>query len=137
FCKEANTLLLRGRFQEGSWMVAWLWCAACRGTPAAERASVPLQLGRNDVVAFIGGSDVAAAQQAGHLEALLAIRFPGTRFCNFGWEGDTVFAQRREVAFPPLRDHLRRARATVLFVEFGRAEALGSETVSNFVRAYE
>jgi hypothetical protein len=92
----------------------------------------------NDVVAFIGGSDVAAAQFTGHLETLLAVKFPGARFRNFGWEGDTVFAQPREFGFPPLAEHLKRAGVTIIFLQFGRAEALGSKhTVTNFSDAYE
>jgi lysophospholipase L1-like esterase len=92
----------------------------------------------NDVVAFVGGSDVAAAQHTGHLEALLAVKFPGVRFRNFGWEGDTVFAQRRDVGFPPLSEHLKRAQITVLFIQFGRTEALNEkERVADFLAAYD
>jgi hypothetical protein len=92
----------------------------------------------NDVVGFVGGSDVAAAQFAGHLETLLAVKFPGTRFRNFGWEGDTVFAQPRDIGFPPLVEHLKRAGVTVLFIEFGRAEALAAKnTIQEFIGAYE
>ncbi len=92
----------------------------------------------NDVIGFVGGSDVAAAQFTGHLETLLAIKFPGSRFLNFGWEGDTVFAQPRDVGFPPLTEHLRRAGITVLIIEFGRAEALnGTKTVPEFFAAHE
>jgi hypothetical protein len=44
-----------------------------------------------------------------------------------------VFAQPRDVGFPPLAEHLQRAGATVVFVQFGRAEALsGRETVPTF-----
>ena len=95
-------------------------------------------LGSNDVVAFVGGSHVAAAQHTGHVEALLTVIFPGARFRNFGWEGDTVFAQPRDFGFPPLSEHLKRAEVSVLFIEFGRAEALnGKETVPQFFAAYE
>jgi hypothetical protein len=101
-------------------------------------AATAIELRTNDIVAFVGGSDVAAAQFTGHLETLLAVKFAGTRFRNFGWEGDTVFAQRRDVGFPPLAEHLKRAGVTVVFLEFGRAEALDSRnSVSNFVAAYE
>jgi hypothetical protein len=90
------------------------------------------------VVAFVGGSDVAAAQFTGHLEALLAVKFPLARYRNFGWEGDTVFAQPREVGFPPLAEHLKRAGASVIFLQFGRAEALDSKNAqTNFEAAYE
>src|SRR5438045_981274 len=80
----------------------------------------------NDVVAFLGGTDVVTAQQSGHLETLLTIDYPSLnlRFRNFGWEGDTVFAQPRDLGFPPLEEHLRRAGATAIVFEFGRAEAL-------------
>ena len=97
-------------------------------------------LERGEVVAFVGGADVAAAQQTGHLEALLAVQFRGldTRFRNFGWEGDTVFAQPRDVGFPPLAEHLRRAHATVIVLQFGRAEALaGRDALPRFRTAYE
>ena len=65
----------------------------------------------NDVVAFVGGTDVATARLTGHLETLLAVKFPGARFRNLGWEGDTVFAQPRDVGFPPLAEQLKRAGA--------------------------
>src|SRR4051812_47763278 len=55
-----------------------------------------------DVVALIGGEDVAAQKESGHLETLLSISFPGVTFRNLGWEGDTVFAQPRDVGFPDL-----------------------------------
>jgi hypothetical protein len=111
--------------------------AASAAVVGAESAR-PFLLRSNDVVAFVGGSDVAAVQFTGHVETLLAARFPRTRFRNFGWEGDTVFAQPRDIGFPPLHEHLRRAGATVLFLEFGRVEALsGKETAPAFFAAYE
>jgi hypothetical protein len=97
-------------------------------------------LERGDVVAFLGGGDVAAAQHAGHLEALLALKYRGlgVRFRNFGWEGDTVFAQPRDIGFPPLKAHLQRAGASVIVLQFGRAEALsGRDRLAGFVAAYE
>jgi hypothetical protein len=42
------------------------------------------------------------------------------------------------VGFPPLSEHLKRAAVTVVFLEFGRAEALDAKhSVSNFFTAYE
>src|SRR5205814_9296291 len=80
-------------------------------------------LERGDVVAFLGGADVEAAQQGGHLEALLAARNRGLdlRFRNFGWEGDTVHTQPRDVGFPTLQEHLRRAGVSVIAFQFGRS----------------
>jgi hypothetical protein len=94
-----------------------------------------IRFSSSDVVAFIGGGDVAAAQFTGHLESLLARDFPGTRFRNFGWEGDTVFAQPRDFNFPPLKEHLKKARVTVAIVQFGRTEALSDER-ADFKGAY-
>src|SRR3954471_20370399 len=92
----------------------------------------------NDVVAFLGGTDVVTAQQSGHLETLLTVHYPSLnlRFRNFGWEGDTVLAQPRDINFPPLEEHLRRAGATVIVFEFGRAEALEGRAMAEFAAAY-
>ena len=107
---------------------------------AANAADIPrrLMIRSNDIVAFMGGSDVAAAQFTGHLETLFALKYSGARFRNFGWEGDTVFAQPRDVGFPSVSERLRTAGITILFLEFGRAEAItGKEAVPTFVKAYE
>lgn len=115
-----------------------LWCALSLPLCAVDAPPSAFALRSNDVVGFIGGSDVAAAQFTGHLETLLAVKFPGTRFRNFGWEGDTVFAQPREVGFPSLTNYVKRADVTVLFLEFGRAEALNArKTVPEFLGACE
>jgi hypothetical protein len=92
----------------------------------------------NDVVAFVGGADVVTAQESGHLETLLTIHhWPlKLRFRNFGWEGDTVFAQPRDLGFPPLEQHLKAAGVTVLVSEFGRAEALEGHSAIEFAGAY-
>ena len=97
------------------------------------------ELRRGELIAFIGGTDVAVAQLTGHLESMLAIQHRGlnVRFRNFGWEGDTVFAQPRDVGFPPLAEHLRGAGATVIVIQFGRAEALeGRAALPRFHAAY-
>lgn len=97
-------------------------------------------LEQGDVVAFLGGTDVASAQHDGHLEALLTARYRGlnVRFRNLGWEGDTVFAQPRDVGFPPLNAHLQRMGASVVVLQFGRAEAMGGRNMlPDFVAAYQ
>lgn len=97
-------------------------------------------LNHGDIVAFVGGADVAAAQRTGHLETLLAVQHRGSevKFRNFGWEGDTVFAQPRDVGFPSLNELLRRTGATVIVLQFGRAEALDThDTLPHFVAAYQ
>lgn len=88
-------------------------------------------------MAFVGGGDVAARQHHGYLEALLTIEFPEVRFRNFGWEGDTVFAQPRDYNFPPLPEHLRKHGATVIVVQFGRMEVFERNGVEQFRSAFE
>src|SRR5688572_5588995 len=101
------------------------------GVTAAEA----IRFKSNDVAAFIGGGVVAAAQFSGHLESLLARANPGARFRNFGWEGDTVFAQPRDYNFPSLTEHLKKAQVTVAIIQFGRTEALSDER-TDFKSAY-
>lgn len=95
------------------------------------------RLKAGDVVAFVGGGDVAARQQQGYLETLLTIEFRDVRFRNFGWEGDTVFAQPRDYNFPPLTEHLRKHGATVIVVQYGRMEVFEENGVEQFRAAYE
>lgn len=100
------------------------------------RAAERIELKPDDIVGFVGGADVAAAQHTGHLESLLTLAHPGVRFRNFGWEGDTVFAQPRDFNFPPLADHIRKAGATIIFVQFGRMEIF-AENAGQFRPSYE
>jgi hypothetical protein len=140
FSSAAALRKLRAMFLKRGFAVV-LFCAL-NGVFAAQinAAEKPhtFSIRSNDVVAFVGGSDVAAAQFSGHIETLLALRFPGARFRNFGWEGDTVFGQPRDVGFPPFTEHLRRAGATLLLIQWGRGEALdGRAPVAKFQAASE
>ena len=111
--------------------------ALVAGLPALGAAAFPLRT--NDVVAFLGGANVVAAQQSGHVETLLTIADPGHHlsFRGLAWEGDTVFARPRELNYPTLADQLRRAGATVVVVQFGQTESMAGEAkVDDFVRAY-
>ena len=101
----------------------------------APKTSAAFPLLRDDVVAFIGGADVASAQHTAHLEALLTSKFPGAKFRNFGWEGDTVFEQRRDFKFPSLKEHLTQAGATVIVIQFGRMESMNGD-LPKFEEAY-
>jgi lysophospholipase L1-like esterase len=106
-------------------------------TSTAHPAEQPPVFQENDIIAFIGGADVSAAQFAGHLETLLTVRHPTLRFRNLGWEGDTVYEQPRDFNFPPLTNHVQRCHATVLILQFGRAEALeGTKKLAAFKAAY-
>jgi hypothetical protein len=117
-------------------LAAWL----PMGRPtAADKPSV-LPLRTNDVIAFIGGANMVALAQSGHLETLLTLQHPHhkLRFRSLAWEGDTVFAQPRDVNYPDLVTQLKQVGATVAFVQFGEMESLaGEDGLTNFVRAYE
>lgn len=109
------------------------------GAIAAASASERL-LKSNDVVAFVGGEDVVAMQQFGYLEAILAreIAAKNLRFRNLGWEGDTVFEQRRELNFPSWEQTLSKIGATVIVAQFGQAESLhGRDALPQFREAAE
>src|SRR5205823_3478382 len=98
------------------------------------------KLQTNDVVVFLGGANVVAAQETGHLETLLTVKVHGlgARFHTLAWEGDTVYAQPRDLNFPPLKTQLRRVGATVAFLHFGQTESLqGRDALTGFVSAYE
>lgn len=103
-------------------------------------AEAVLPLRTNDVIAFIGGANMVALAQSGHLETLLTLRHPHhkLRFRSLAWEGDTVFAQPRDVNYPDLVTQLKQVGATVAFVQFGQMESLAGEAgLTNFVTAYE
>lgn len=106
--------------------------------PQAAEPVLPLRT--NDVIAFIGGANMVALAQSGQLETLLTLRHPHhkLRFRSLAWEGDTVFAQPRDVNYPDLVTQLKQVGATVAFVQFGQMESLAGESgLTNFVTAYE
>lgn len=114
------------------------WISAC-ALAAADFKAPALTWRTNEVVAFIGGANMVAAQESGHFETLLTLAFPDhhLRFRSLAWEADTVFAQPRDLNFPPLTDLLDRVGATTVFVEFGQAESFrGGEQVGSFKKAY-
>ena len=106
-------------------------------TQAAEPV---LPLRTNDVIAFIGGANMVALAQGGHLETLLTLQHPHhkLRVRSLAWEGDTVFAQPRDVNYPDLVTQLKQVGATVVLLHFGQMEAFaGTAGLTNFVSAYE
>jgi len=85
-----------------------------------------------DVVALVGGEDMLAASESGELELCITTALPDfyLKFRNFAKEGDTLFAQRREVNFPTLEVQLEKAGATVVLCQFGKMECFAeSQTV--------
>jgi hypothetical protein len=114
--------------------------------PAAHSQELPslakgLELRTNDIIAFVGGADVVAQQESGHLETLLTLGFQqfALRFRNFGWEGATVYDhQPRDFGFPEMKVQLQKAGVSLLFLQYGRAEAMDTtSTPHTFKVSYE
>jgi putative heme-binding domain-containing protein len=117
------------------------------GVAAAEP---PLELARDDVVVFLGGTDTVRAQRSGHLETLLTWRFKNKppKFRDLSWEADTVFALGTETnrwrgggyrgvkGLGNLEAQLAGLKATVVIVQLGRNEAFaGVEGIESFGQA--
>jgi putative heme-binding domain-containing protein len=107
--------------------------------------AVPLELGKEDVVAFVGGTDMVRMQKAGRLEAALTHRFMKVRpkFRDLSWDGDTVYFQStirerwRQGAFGDWKAQLKKVGATVVIAQFGKIESLdGPERLGDFVGSY-
>ena len=114
--------------------------------PISGRAQDSLVLQNDDVVTFLGGTNMVHLQQAGHLEAILTRSFARARprFRDLSWEADTVFRQGsvierwRKDGFGDRDDQLKRVGTTVLIVQLGQLEALaGPRELESFRKAYE
>lgn len=107
--------------------------------PGLGRAEDQPLLKPGDVVAFVGGEEMVAAAETGHLELLLTRALPEARlkFRSLAWEGDTVYEQPRDLNYPSLNDQLDEIGATVVLVQFGLMECLaGPAHLPNFTDAY-
>ena len=115
-----------------------------------DAAGPPLDLAGDDVVVFLGGTDMVRAQRSGHLETLLTWRFKNDppRFRDLSWEADTVFALGTETdrwrgggyrgikGLGNLEKQLARLKATVVIVQLGKNEAFaGGEGIESFIEA--
>ncbi|MEN9635941.1 MAG: hypothetical protein RL077_4345 [Verrucomicrobiota bacterium] len=117
-----------------------LWGAVTLSVPLASASSSGTPFKPDDVIAFVGGEDVAASAENGRLELLLTKALPDHRlkFRHLAREGDTVFQQPRDLNYPPLPQQLDQCGATVILVQFGQMESLAGESgLSDFVAAYE
>lgn len=118
-----------------------LLVSLCLSASGAE----PFALRKDDIVAFVGGTDMVRLQQEGRLEATLTSRFLAERpkFRDLAWDGDTVYFQstvgerwRRE-AFGGWPEQLKRVGATVVIAQFGKIESLeGASRLGAFREAY-
>jgi len=110
----------------------------------------PLELGTDDVVVFLGSTDMVRAQKSGYLETLLTWKFSKTRplFRDLSWEADTVFALGTETerwrrdgyrgikGLGNLETQLDKIGATVVILQLGKNEAFsGRKEIEKFKAA--
>jgi len=110
-------------------------------------ADEPFQLAADDVVVFLGGTNMLHLQQTGYLEAILTraqAATGGTRFRDLSWEADTVFRQGtvierwRKDGFGGRAEQLKRVETTVVIAQFGQLESMtGPDHLDRFVKAYQ
>ena len=91
-----------------------------------------------DTVVTLGDTNAEAMRHFGYLETSLQLTFPGAkaRFRNLAWQADTIFRQQRPRNFGDLPTHLRDVKASIIFLHFGRAEAIAKHSVSDFINTY-
>ncbi|MDE0736475.1 MAG: hypothetical protein OSB47_11675, partial [Pirellulaceae bacterium] len=116
------------------------------GLPTRGHAQVSLVLQENDVVTFLGGTNMVHLQQSGQLETLLVRSFAKARprFRDLSWEADTVFRQGsvierwRKDGFGNRDDQLKRVGTTILFIQFGQLESMsGPAGLEPFRKSYQ
>lgn len=93
-----------------------------------------------DVVALVGGEDMAAAWDHGYLEYFVILQKPAlqVKFRSLTKEGDTAFQQTRDFNYPPPEKQLAELGATVVVVQIGQMESLqGPGQLTEFERAAE
>ncbi len=108
-------------------------------------ASGKFELRENEVVAFVGGTDLVRMQQDGRLETAMTMRWREVepKFRDFAWEGDTVYFQTtmrerwRRDAFGGWKEQMGRVNATVVITQFGKMESLdGAGKLGDFRESY-
>ena len=126
-------------------MLALLFIAlAVLGQPLAR--AVEFSLGKKEVVAFVGGTNVGRAQEDGSLEAMLTRAFAQKEpvFRDMSWDADTVYRQGsvierwRKNGFGNRVEQLERQKITLVIAQFGRLESMeGKERLEDFAKAYD
>lgn len=107
--------------------------------PPAPFKERKFDLNDNEVVVFIGQENLVREAKSGAIESRLAAAFAAKNpiFRSMAWEADTVHEQWRDLNFGPWKGQLESAGATLLFLQFGQAEALqGSAGLAMFKSDY-
>ena len=113
-------------------------------------AEPTISLVKDDVVVFLGGTDMVRAQRSGHLETLLTWHFreETPKFRDMSWEADTVFALGTETerwrnggyrgikGLGNLETQLNNLKASVIIVQLGKNETFsGIKGLEAFIQA--
>ncbi len=115
------------------------------GQPGSARAKMPAFTngkflpGEREVLVFAGQTNLVREQKSGGLESVLATAFAKQRpvFRHMSWEGDTVYAQWRDLNFGDWKAQLDAAGATTVVAQFGQVEAFDGVTrLPEFSSAY-
>ena len=114
--------------------------------PSDAEAKPDFVLKKDDVVAFVGGTDMVRMQKEGLVEGSITKRFLAAkpRFRDLAWDGDTVYRQStvsnrwRRQAFGDWGMQLKKVGATVVIAQFGKIESLdGPDRLEDFTKAYD
>jgi len=106
----------------------------------AARFAADFAFNDDDVVVFMGGTNVARQAEFGYLETLLTLGAGESKvyFRNMGWPADTVYRQQRPRNFGTHGEQLDRVQATIVIATFGQMEVLdGLARLPDFIAAYE
>ena len=129
-----------------------LVCAVIAGGPDWEVAAQPCSLVPEDVVVFVGGTNLLRLQQAGYWETMATSKFAAAqpRFRDLTWEADTAWRQGTVLerwredghgdldALGNLSEQIATLEATVVVVQFGQLEALsGVVELERWTRTFE
>lgn len=100
----------------------------------------------SDRVVFLGGTFCEREGDYGYIETAVASSVPNVQvtFRNLGWNGDTVWADARNLVdsphggYPRMIDLVKELKPTVLFLAYGATESFkGDAGLAPFVQQYE